>query len=161
MCIRDRILAVMIIASVATYLFVDRKADTFKSNGLMTTNIVGQGGVNPLEEKPWIMEYYVNMGFENIIGAMTSRRTIDFLSARLLLHDLKDNDNESPESMAFRRLAEMEDVDLNYSPEEIEELLDSLQSKVDNIKYTFSNPCLLYTSPSPRDLSTSRMPSSA
>ena len=27
--------------------------------------------------------------------------------------------------------------------------------------YAFSNNCLLYTSPSPRDLSTSRMPSSA
>ena len=26
---------------------------------------------------------------------------------------------------------------------------------------TFGSPCLLYTSPSPRDLSTSRMPSSA
>ena len=28
-------------------------------------------------------------------------------------------------------------------------------------KITLHNPCLLYTSPSPRDLSTSRMPSSA
>ena len=28
-------------------------------------------------------------------------------------------------------------------------------------KYVFNSPCLLYTSPSPRDLSTSRMPSSA
>ena len=31
----------------------------------------------------------------------------------------------------------------------------------DKIKYMQFNPCLLYTSPSPRDLSTSRMPSSA
>ena len=30
-----------------------------------------------------------------------------------------------------------------------------------NIKVDTSNSCLLYTSPSPRDLSTSRMPSSA
>ena len=131
------ILAVMLIAGVATYFFVDRKADTYKSNGLMTTSIVGQRGVNPLEERPWIMEYYVNMGFENIIGAMTSRRTLDFLTARLLLHDLKDN--ESTDN-AFRKLSEMEDVDISYSPEEIEELLDTLQIKVDDIKYHFSNP---------------------
>ena len=29
------------------------------------------------------------------------------------------------------------------------------------VPYDINNPCLLYTSPSPRDLSTSRMPSSA
>ena len=29
------------------------------------------------------------------------------------------------------------------------------------VEYLFPYPCLLYTSPSPRDLSTSRMPSSA
>ena len=38
----------------------------------------------------------------------------------------------------------------------VEAFLDVLGGKVDN-----SEPCLLYTSPSPRDLSTSRMPSSA
>ena len=82
------ILIVMVIATVATYFFVDRKPDTFKANGLMTTSIVGPGGVRPDKEKPWIMEYYVNMGFENMMEAMTSRRSIDLLTARLLLHDL-------------------------------------------------------------------------
>ena len=41
---------------------------------------------------------------------------------------------------------------LQLSRAELEELIE--QSLVEN-------PCLLYTSPSPRDLSTSRMPSSA
>ena len=31
----------------------------------------------------------------------------------------------------------------------------------DTFLFLHGNPCLLYTSPSPRDLSTSRMPSSA
>ena len=31
----------------------------------------------------------------------------------------------------------------------------------DHLRHDPANPCLLYTSPSPRDLSTSRMPSSA
>ena len=35
------------------------------------------------------------------------------------------------------------------------------QSSYDELKYIRLNNCLLYTSPSPRDLSTSRMPSSA
>ena len=35
------------------------------------------------------------------------------------------------------------------------------QTQIDASSGLFCNPCLLYTSPSPRDLSTSRMPSSA
>lgn len=133
------ILIVMIIATVATYFFVDRKPDTFKANGLMTTSIVGQRGVNPQEEKPWIMEYYVNMGFENMIEAMNSRRNIDFLTAHLLLHDLSA-DTLSAKNKPFRSLSEMKDVDLDYSPQEIEDLLDTLQYKVDNLQYKFSDP---------------------
>ena len=52
----------------------------------------------------------------------------------------------------------------------VEESLDKLIAKFDNdkveeyktrVKYELDQICLLYTSPSPRDLSTSRMPSSA
>ena len=38
------------------------------------------------------------------------------------------------------------------------DLLDSIDAKLSEM---LTNSCLLYTSPSPRDLSTSRMPSSA
>ena len=38
---------------------------------------------------------------------------------------------------------------------------NSLNLKILSQHSNLSNPCLLYTSPSPRDLSTSRMPSSA
>ena len=37
----------------------------------------------------------------------------------------------------------------------------ALNRLFDTIEVQVNNPCLLYTSPSPRDLSTSRMPSSA
>ena len=40
-------------------------------------------------------------------------------------------------------------------------ILDALAAKDSNSIDTEDKPCLLYTSPSPRDLSTSRMPSSA
>ena len=49
--------------------------------------------------------------------------------------------------------AEVHTLDPNLS---LEEIIDSL------LRWKVSSaPCLLYTSPSPRDLSTSRMPSSA
>ncbi len=105
----------------------------------MTTSIVGQRGVNPQEEKPWIMEYYVNMGFENMIEALTSRRSIDFLTARLLLHDLTA-DTLAAADGPFRRLSEMKEVDLPYSPQEIADLMDTLQHKVDYLQYQFSDP---------------------
>ena len=48
------------------------------------------------------------------------------------------------------------------------EILKSISEHVDLVEWGFAfnsptadGPCLLYTSPSPRDLSTSRMPSSA
>ena len=36
-----------------------------------------------------------------------------------------------------------------------------IDHQVDGVDFICANTCLLYTSPSPRDLSTSRMPSSA
>ena len=42
-----------------------------------------------------------------------------------------------------------------------EDFIDSLIPQFDAAADTLANTCLLYTSPSPRDLSTSRMPSSA
>ena len=54
---------------------------------------------------------------------------------------------------------------LLYSILKFYSLLDSHVTKAhtdaNKIKYTIMTTCLLYTSPSPRDLSTSRMPSSA
>ena len=38
---------------------------------------------------------------------------------------------------------------------------DQLVGELDKMKMLMMDTCLLYTSPSPRDLSTSRMPSSA
>ena len=133
------ILTVMLIATAATFYFVDRKTDTYIANGVMNTGIVGERGVDMRQEKPWIMEFYVKMGFENMVQAMTARRNINFLTARLLLHDLK-GDTLDMGREPFRKLAEMEDVELNYSPEEIETLLDTLQYKVENLSYHFYDP---------------------
>ena len=47
-------------------------------------------------------------------------------------------------------------LNINTAKNEINKLISAA-----NPKLVFSNTCLLYTSPSPRDLSTSRMPSSA
>ena len=45
--------------------------------------------------------------------------------------------------------------------EEYYSIMKELQENGQEVQFVDSSPCLLYTSPSPRDLSTSRMPSSA
>ena len=49
----------------------------------------------------------------------------------------------------------------NYTVARGRGCLEFLAEIVTNVKRKYREPCLLYTSPSPRDLSTSRMPSSA
>ena len=62
---------------------------------------------------------------------------------------------------------EKENLFSNYNPERIEEKwLDTIISEnnidgTDFYSIAIPPPCLLYTSPSPRDISGSRMPSSA
>ena len=49
----------------------------------------------------------------------------------------------------------------NFNPGAYPDRFDSRDRKYKDIVVTAPKICLLYTSPSPRDLSTSRMPSSA
>ena len=51
----------------------------------------------------------------------------------------------------------LDELKKNASLDEIKQKATSLENKPSS----FRDSCLLYTSPSPRDLSTSRMPSSA
>ena len=44
---------------------------------------------------------------------------------------------------------------------DIEEAVEAIKEEWDEDGIEYTEDCLLYTSPSPRDLSTSRMPSSA
>lgn len=131
------ILTVMLAAAVATYYFVDRKVDTYKATSTMTAGIIGEDG-DLGKENPWIMEFMLKMGFENVIQSITSRRNVNFLSFRLLLHDLYPDSTYNGE--VFRKLEDMEDVKINYTPEQIEELLAALQTKLDILENTFDSP---------------------
>jgi len=51
--------------------------------------------------------------------------------------------------------------DVRAAAEEIRRLTELNHDEIDKLDITETSGCLLYTSPSPRDLSTSRMPSSA
>ena len=97
---------------------------------------------------------------KNIFASLLAVSMIFTMMSTTVVHaqSVKDGSNE---------VTVTPNVGVSYvSPEEtIETRGTSRPSKVWNIKskgqYDFAGSCLLYTSPSPRDLSTSRMPSSA
>ena len=132
------ILSVMIISALSTWYFVDRKPDTYKSYTTITTNILGQEGLNPNENNPWLMEYLVKMGFENIKEFIKSRSNINFLSFRLLLHDLTADSLIT--GAPFRRIADMDQPDLEYTEDQINQFLSKLRLKLELLEFTFDSP---------------------
>ena len=52
-------------------------------------------------------------------------------------------------------------AEMSQKENSIKNIMRDADSAIKSIQEIKANPCLLYTSPSPRDLSTSRMPSSA
>ena len=57
-------------------------------------------------------------------------------------------------------ILDIHDIDIS-DPTKLEEILNNIPGVVDNGIFASNKPCLLYTSPSPRDRTRSRMPSSA
>ena len=67
-------------------------------------------------------------------------------------------DKDNFEEKLLEQLTEMfRNMGMNLDKEQIRALMEQFRSQFDKLGLD----CLLYTSPSPRDLSTSRMPSSA
>ena len=79
-----------------------------------------------------------------------------------MLNKSKDILLEHNISITNPRILVLEQLLKVKKPISIDRLLSSLDNQVaTSTLYRVLNDCLLYTSPSPRDLSTSRMPSSA
>ena len=75
------------------------------------------------------------------------------------INQTNDNITITGDSVTFSDLT-ITNKDLADYLVESDDMLESLESIIE-IGVKTMNSCLLYTSPSPRDLSTSRMPSSA
>ena len=95
------------------------------------------------------------------------QRHLDGLMDDTILHKLQNNKSQWVETL-FRFLEQTDRsiarVRREHRGIERRTVLDDLNSEADRIDKVLTDilgPCLLYTSPSPRDLSTSRMPSSA
>ncbi len=127
------ILTVMVIASIATYLLVDRLPPSYKSNAQLSTGIIDFKGLNVEEDNPFLQKFTVEISFGNLIEFMKSQRNVQLLTYKLLVHDLaRDNVNqETP----FRSLQDLDEkIDLSsYSQEEIDRLVNAIKLKMGDL----------------------------
>ena len=81
----------------------------------------------------------------------------NYLNFETEIKDLENELEKLKDPYNQEGLSEVDTQKISSTQSEIDEKLKSIYSNLDPWQTT----CLLYTSPSPRDLSTSRMPSSA
>ncbi len=136
------ILTVMVIASVATYLLVDRLPPSYKSNAQLSTGIIDFKGLNVEEDNPFLQKFTVEISFGNLIEFMKSQRNVQLLTYKLLVHDLaRDSVNqETP----FRSRNDLnEEIDLRpYSQAEIDRLVQTIRHKMGELDNSLGDPRL-------------------
>ena len=93
-------------------------------------------------------------------GQKTGDRYSFELEADLNLLDT-GNDSDLLKRITLKRIEYVSDEDSTEIVDEGKSGFKINSNLIVDVDVEFGNPCLLYTSPSPRDLSTSRMPSSA
>eukprot|EP00831_Metopus_contortus_P077447 TRINITY_DN7274_c0_g1_i2.p1 TRINITY_DN7274_c0_g1~~TRINITY_DN7274_c0_g1_i2.p1 ORF type:complete len:350 (+),score=90.60 TRINITY_DN7274_c0_g1_i2:115-1164(+) len=147
-----------------SYKFSEDSSDFFKGGGL----IAGSTHPSKMEKKitgnAKIVNYYANLDLTKPVPTRGLKWT-----DRLKLEE-KSEDLKAVDGLIEWEKTVLKDVDPNYvDPDEDdddnlpppEQKKEEKKGKQLFIPITLSLNCLLYTSPSPRDLSTSRMPSSA
>ncbi len=132
------ILSVALVAALATFFLVDRQDHKFQARASLATGIVDITGLDLNKDNPWIQQFYVDMGFGNLIELITSQRNVIFLTYRLLLHDLGP---EGVNSETPFRILDAEQLDeLPYSQAQVDALKRIIRNKLDSLKYTLNNP---------------------
>ena len=91
---------------------------------------------------------------EKNASQLESIRMLRAAIQRVEVDDQTELDDSAVLSIVEKQIKQSKDAISQFVQGERQDLADKEQVHVDNL-------CLLYTSPSPRDLSTSRMPSSA
>ena len=88
-----------------------------------------------------------------------------FENLEQLMQIIRERKNSSPDKSYTNKLLNDKNLILAKVKEEVGELIEAVEQDSNKIHEAadviYHLICLLYTSPSPRDLSTSRMPSSA
>lgn len=118
----------MIITALATYFFVDRKAEMYDAKASIPTGIVEFTGINMNENSPFIQKMQVEISFANLISFITTNKTTRFLSYELLVHDIfADSTSNDP---PFKKI---NPANIGYSQADLEALAGVLQGRIDTL----------------------------
>jgi len=133
------ILATTLLAAALAYYFVGRQEHSYEAEATFSTGIMGGavGTIDVGKSNPYIQDFQIKMHFDNLISSLNSRRNINFLIYKLLLHDLNGDGDDEP----FRKMEDMDlaEVDFDLSQEEIQEVLDIIESKSDSMDFAFQH----------------------
>ena len=131
------ILATTLLAAALAYYFVGRQDDSFEAEATFSTGIMGGavGTIQSEKNNPYIQDFQIKMHFDNLISSLNSRRNINFLIYKLLLHDM--DGTEDP----FRKMEDMDlaEVDFDLSQDQIQELLTVIEGKSDSLDFSFQH----------------------
>lgn len=88
-------LTVMLLSSIATWLFVGKLPDVYKSKAVLSTGIIEYKGPNLQKDNPFIQKFQIESSFSGLIEKMKSRKSMKKLTDKLLLHDLSEEGGKS------------------------------------------------------------------
>ena len=120
------LLTVMLLTAAATWFVVERLPKKYKATAVITTGITEYKGVRVDVQNVFVQEFEVDNKFANLTAYMKSVPSINALTKRLMLHDLKPDSSETP----FHTV----DISkLNISKEQIDNYLQALENNPDSI----------------------------
>jgi polysaccharide biosynthesis transport protein len=123
------ILGTMLAAAAATFVFIGRKPERYKSSVLLSTGIVNYRGINSDNSDAFVQQFQIENAFSNLIEFAQSRSCIKLLTIQMLQHDLTADGNgaEKPFRQGSAGLS-------SFSAEEKNALLADLQKiKLDSV----------------------------
>jgi polysaccharide biosynthesis transport protein len=123
------LLAAMILSAGATWLIMNNQPKKYKSSAIVQTGITSFKSILVDQGDPFVQEFQIEGKFSNFIEYLKSRTSINPLTKKLMLHDLKPETNETP----FRKLQ----IDkLGITQEQINNYIAALETRNDTASMT-------------------------
>ncbi len=82
------IFSVMAAAALATFIFVGRRPEAYKSTVILSTGIVNYKGINSSGTDAFVQEFQIQNAFSNLLEFVKSRSNIKMLTIAMLQHDM-------------------------------------------------------------------------
>ncbi len=114
-----------LIPAIATFVYFSMQDRSYKSDSLVSTGIIGSGGLNLEEDRPYLQDMLVGINFGTRLEKLKGPSMKRLLAYQMLLHDL------SGKKEPFRTIKYTEE--LEFSEADIPPLLKEMQLRLDSL----------------------------